>query len=142
MNTSRFLAAFVVGISSIAFAQSKDLGNGFRDHGVAAPISNHRGLVATTDDHGHDVALLWLMDHRGGYAALMIDANSGKSLQVPMPFELSGDTVDSPYASILSRANKFYTHFNGYFVEFDPAKGAFTASQKSIPKEMAMSMTE
>jgi hypothetical protein len=28
-------------------AQSVDLGDGFVDHGVATPISNHRGTVAT-----------------------------------------------------------------------------------------------
>jgi hypothetical protein len=142
MNTSRYLGFFVLlSCCAAALADSTDLGHGFRDHGVAAPISNHRGLVCTTDGHGKNVVLLWLMDHRGGYALLMIDAQTGKSVQVPVPFKASDDTVDSPYASILSRENKFYSHFNGYFVEFDPAKGAFTFSHKTAP-QMAMSMTE
>ena len=59
-------------------ANSQDLGNGFRDHGVATPISNHRGTVATVDGEGRNVVLLWLYDHRGGYALLMIDAETGK----------------------------------------------------------------
>ena len=62
-------------------AQSEDLGNGFMDHGVATPISNHRGTVATVDGNGDPVVLSWLMDHRGGYCLLMINALTG-----PKPF--------------------------------------------------------
>jgi len=130
-------------MSALALAESargasKDLGNGFRDHGVAAPISQHRGLVATVDGEGHNVVLLWLMDHRGGYALLLLDATTGKVEQFPMPFDQDGD---SPYASILSSANKFYTHYGNHFVEFDPVKRAFTFHKKTSP-QMAMSMTE
>jgi len=54
---------------------SQNLGNGFFDHGVATPNSNHRGIVATTDGNGRNVALVWLFDHRGGYALLIISSN-------------------------------------------------------------------
>ncbi|HCN83587.1 MAG TPA: hypothetical protein DIT07_08190 [Sphingobacteriaceae bacterium] len=37
---------------------SQDLGKGFFDYGVAAPISNHRGVVATVDGNGRNVVLL------------------------------------------------------------------------------------
>jgi hypothetical protein len=124
--------------TSSALGASKDLGNGFRDLGVAAPISQHRGLVATTDGAGHNVVLLWLMDYRGGYALLMLDAQTGKAEQFAMPFDQGGD---SPFASILSSANKFYSHFGNHFVEFDPAKRAFTFHHATAP-QMAMSMTE
>lgn len=108
----------------------------FTDHGVASPIGQHRGIVATTDGNGRDVALLWLFDHRGGYALLMIDAETGKSEQFDMPFSPG----DAPYASILSGKNKFYTLFKGYFVEFDPAERKFTFHHKT--SGAAMSMTE
>ena len=101
-------------------------------------MSNHRGIVATVDGEGRNVVLVWLFDHRGGYALLMIDAETGKSQQIPMPFAPGGDC---PYASILSSANKYYTHFNSHFVEFDPAKRAFTFVHETAP-QMAMSMTE
>ncbi|MFQ5809978.1 MAG: hypothetical protein ACE5JM_10200 [Armatimonadota bacterium] len=120
-----------------ALAATEDLGNGFLHHGVATPISNHRGTVATVDGEGRNVVLLWLMDHRGGYALLMIDAETGKAEQYPMPFRPG----DSPFSSILSSRNKLYTHFNSHFVEFDPAKRAFTFSQKTAPR-CAMGMTE
>ena len=119
-------------------AASVDLGNGFMDHGVATPISNHRGTVATKDGAGRNVVLLWLYDTRGGYALLMIDAETGKADQVPMPFPPGGD---GPFAAILSSANKFYTHFNSHFCEFDPVQRKFTFFAKSAP-QMSMGMTE
>jgi len=120
------------------FSFSQDLGNGFVDHGVASPISNHRGMVATVDGNGRNVVLIWLFDHRGGYALLMVDAETGKSEEFPMPFPAGRDT---PYSSILSKDNKFYTLFNGNFVEFDPVKRAFTFHH-AVKRQMAMGMTE
>jgi len=121
-----------------AAAATEDLGNGFLHHGVATPVSNHRGIVATVDGQGRNVVLVWLFDHRGGYALLLIDAETGKSEEYPMPFPPGGDC---PYASILSSGNKFYTHFNSHFCEFDPVKRAFTFHHKTVP-QMAMGMTE
>jgi hypothetical protein len=119
-------------------AATKDLGNGFLDHGVATPVSNHRGIVATVDGQGRNVVLVWLFDLRGGYALLLIDAETGKSEEFAVPFPPGGDC---PYASILSSGNKYYTHFNSYFVEFDPVKRAFTFHRQTAPR-MAMGMTE
>ena len=121
-----------------SFGAVEDLGNGFLHYGVATPVSCPRGIVATVDGEGRDVVLVWLFDHRGGYALLMIDAETGESEEFPMPFPPGGDC---PYASILSSRNKFYTHFNSHFVEFDPEKRAFTFWGKTAPR-MAMSMTE
>ena len=122
----------------VALAQTEDLGGGFQHHGVATAVSNHRGTVATADGEGRNVVLVWLFDHRGGYALLMLDAETGKGQEFPMPFPPGGDC---PYASILSSGNKFYTHFNSHFVEFDPVKRAFTFFRKTAP-QMAMGMTE
>ena len=71
---------------SPAFALKEDLGNGFLHHGVATPVSNHRGTVATVDGEGRNVVLVWLFDHRGGYAILVIDAETGESQEIPVPF--------------------------------------------------------
>lgn len=119
-------------------SKKQEPGKGFFEHGVATPFSNHRGTVATVDGNDRDVVLVWLFDHRGGYSLLMIDAQTGKSEEFSMPFPPGGDC---PYASILSSGNKFYTHFNSYFVEFDPGKWAFTFFHETAP-QMAMSMTE
>ncbi|MBN2308187.1 MAG: hypothetical protein JXR94_04405 [Candidatus Hydrogenedentes bacterium] len=121
-----------------ASAATEDLGNGFRDHGIATAVSNHRGTVATVDGDGRNVVLVWLFDRTGGYALLMIDAATGKSEQHPTPWNHSGDC---PYSSILSSGNKYYTQFNNHFCEFDPVKRAFTFVHETAP-QMAMGMTE
>ena len=118
-------------------AQSEDLGNGFMHHGIATPVSNHRGIAATVDGDGRPVALVWLFDNTGGYALLMIDAETGEAEQFEMPFK----TGDCPYASVLSSGNRFYTHFGNHFVEFDPTAPGFTFEHETAP-QMAMSMTE
>ncbi|MFW5868412.1 MAG: hypothetical protein ACOCX2_11385, partial [Armatimonadota bacterium] len=117
-------------------AEKIDLGNGFLDHGVATPISNHRGTVATVDGNGDPVVLSWLMDHRGGYSLLMVNALTGDYEQFPTP-----QVGDSPFASVLSSKNRYYTHYGGTFMEFDPEKPGFTFSAKTVPR-VAMSMTE
>lgn len=133
-----FIVLFLILEVTVSRAATVDLGNGFFDHGVAVPISTHRGTVATIDGQGRDVVLIWLYDIRGGYALLMIDAETGKSEQFSMPFPIGGD---GPFSSILSSGNKFYTHFGSHFCEFDPVKRGFTFFRKTTP-QMAMSMTE
>lgn len=117
---------------------TQELGGGFRYHGVATPVSNHRGTVATVDAAGRDILLVWLFDHRGGYALLLIDAETGASEEFTTPFAPGGDC---PYASLLSRANRYYTQFNSHFVEFDPLQRAFTFCHSTTP-QMAMGMAE
>ena len=136
-NFKSIVGALIMGSASLS-AASVDLGNGFMDHGVATPMSQHRGTVATVDGDGRNVVLTWLYDTRGGYALLMVDVETGKADEVPMPFNPGGD---GPFASILSSANKFYTHFNSHFCEFDPAQRRFTFFHKTAP-QMAMGMTE
>ncbi|MDD5676820.1 MAG: hypothetical protein PHW60_02370 [Kiritimatiellae bacterium] len=137
-RTLGIFIALLFSLAPLAGAKTKDLGNGFADHGVGAPVSVSRGMVATVDGQGRDVALILLYDHRGGYALLMIDADTGRSEQFPMPFDPGHD---APFASLLSSGNKYYAHFNSYFCEFDPVQRAFTFSRKTASK-MAMSMTE
>jgi len=117
---------------------TQSLGNGFFHHGVATTTSNHRGIVATTDGEGRNVVLVWLFDHRGGYALLCIDAETGQSEEFPLPFPPGHDC---PFASILSSRNRYYTHFNSHFVEFDAEKREFTFCRQTVP-QMSMGMTE
>ncbi|MCK5803634.1 MAG: hypothetical protein KAI66_12410 [Lentisphaeria bacterium] len=123
-------------LQTVSDVQSKDLGNGVLDHGVATPVSNHRGTVATVDGDGNPVVLSWLMDHRGGYCLLMLDLTTGEAEQYPTPWQ-----GDSPFASILSSDNRYYTHCGNWFVEFDPVKREMTFVKETTPR-MAMSMTE
>lgn len=119
-------------------AKTEDLGNGFQDHGVATPISNHRGTVATVDGEGRNIVLVWLFDIRGANTLLVIDATTGDTKEMDVPFP-PGE--DCPYASLLSSRNRYYTHFNSYFVEFDAETLAFTFHHKTTP-QMTMGLTE
>lgn len=132
------MVVFALMPKSFSSAASKDLGNGFMDHGVCTPLSNHRGIVATQDGSGRDIVLAWLMDHRGCYELLLVDAETGKSEEFPIPAETGGD---APFSSILSSGNKLYTHFGDHFCAFDPAQRKFTLVHGAAPP-MAMGMTE
>ncbi len=97
MTNLQVKSALLTGVTWFALsplpglAESVDLGNGFQLHGVATPVSNHRGTVATVDGDGRNVVLVWLFDYRGGYALLLIDAETGKSEEFPVPFPPGGD---------------------------------------------------
>ncbi len=117
--------------------QTRDLGYGFRDHGVGCTRAGTRGVVATKDGSGRDVVLVWINDYRGCFGLLMIDAETGRSETYPVPIPHG----DNPFASVLSSRNRFYSHFNGVFVEFDPVRRAFTQVHKTTPR-VAMGMTE
>lgn len=117
--------------------KTKDLGNGFLDHGVGCTLAGTRGVVATKDGSGRDVVLAWLSDCRGCFGLLMIDAETGKSETYPAPVPPG----DNPFASVLSSGNKFYSHFNSVFLEFDPVKRAFTRVFETTPR-VGMGMTE
>ncbi len=132
------LGLWLGAVAGVAHGAARDLGGGFADHGVATPLSQSRGMVATRDGDGRDVMLVWLYDHRGGYALLMIDADTGKTEQFGTPYPWSGD---GPFASLLSERGRYYTVFGSHFSEFDPAKRAFTFYGKNAP-QMAMSLTE
>ena len=122
---------------NVAAASVEDI-YGVIDHGVAAPLSHARGIVACTLANGSKQLLVLPMDHRGGYELLAVDVITGESKEIPMPFDQQGD---SPFASILSKGNKYYTHFGKHFVEYDPELGKFTFCHQTMP-QMAMMMTE
>ncbi len=63
------LVILIMVISLSAFSQDGE--NRFIDHGVASPISNHRGTVATVDGNGQNVVLIWLYDHTTAHSAII-----------------------------------------------------------------------
>ncbi len=125
-------------IALCAFEGSEDLGDDFMHHGIATPMSNARGIVSTEDGDGNDVVLVWLHDHRGAYAILMIDVDTGETQTFPVPWDLEHD---SPFASLLSSKNKYYAHFDAHFCEFDPQEPGFTFVIEAHYRG-AMGMTE
>lgn len=118
--------------------QSQAQAAGFVDHGIPTPVAQTRGVVSTVDQSGQDVILTWLQDWRGGYAILMVNAETGASQQFDVPFKPDGD---EPSAIYLSSRNRLYTLFNSQFVEFDVASKRFTFHGK-VNGKTAMSLTE
>ena len=118
--------------------QSQAQAVGFVDHGIPTPVAQTRGVVSTVDQNGQDVILTWLQDWRGGYAILMVNAETGASQQFDVPFKPDGD---EPSAIYLSSKNRLYTLFNSQFVEFDVASKRFTFHGK-VNGKTAMSLTE
>ncbi len=134
-----YLLLAIAGLFSHAgVLAQKNLGNGFYDHGTTSRIAYQRGIVATADANGKNIILSWLFDHRGAYTLLWLDAQTGKAEHFDTPFP---NGRDAPYASLLSKDNKYYTLFNGYFTEFDLRKKQFTSVKKTNPKA-AMAMME
>ncbi len=107
---------------------SKELGNGFREHGVAVPVSSPRGVVAVADETGRDQVLTWLADSSGCTGLLAIDAETGASTVYPMPFAAEGR---SPFALFFSSRNRIYTHFKSRLVEFDLRTRSYTAVRET-----------
>ncbi len=93
-----------------------DMGNGFLDHGVAVPCSVPNGIVATVDGQGREVVLVWLSDHTGGYALLMIDAETGRSEQSSMPV---APGWGRSFPRLPTNQNGSFTYLNNQYVEFD-----------------------
>ena len=119
-----------------ASAGTRDIGDGFALHGVAAPVSRARGVAATVDGDGRPIVLAWPMDHRGCGSILVIDARTGQVEQIPTPFGMAS----TPFAVLLSTRNRFYSYFDK-FVEFDAETRRFTF-WSDAPPNFAMSFTE
>ena len=131
-----FLAAVLLSTSRSASAGTRDFGNGFARHAVAAPVSRARGVAATVDGDGRPIVLAWPMDHRGCGSILVIDARTGEVEQIPTPFGMAS----TPFAVLLSTRNRFYSYFDK-FVEFDAESRRFTF-WTDAPRNFAMSFTE
>lgn len=135
LRTLTIAMALVCTIPSL-WAQRRDLGQGFVDHGHFGNVIGNRGTVCTVDGEGNEVVLVWLFDRRYSYALAVIDAQTGEVEEVPRPI-----ARDTPFASILSSQGRYYTYMGNHFLEFDPLTREFTFVQEG-PARAAMSMTE
>ena len=142
MSLAAFLAIATLSMAPLlafrrpAGAGTRDFGDGFARHGVAAPVSRARGVAATVDGDGRPIVLAWPMDHRGCGSILVIDVTSGRTDQIPTPFGMAS----TPFAVLLSTRNRFYSYFDK-FVEFDANTRRFTF-WSDAPPNFAMSFTE
>lgn len=98
--------------SAACIAQDTAAGSAPRDHGVAAPAQESRGVVATQDADGHGLVLGNAMDF-----LLVTDLETGKTRQ---HFMSEGVPGTYPYGSVMASNGKFYICHGQTFMEFDP----------------------
>ena len=93
-------------------------GAGFKDHGVAAPAQESRGVVACQDGNGHCLVLGNAMDW-----LIVTDIDTEETTQYFMPEGVPGSY---PYGSIMASNGKFYICHGQTFMEFDPTLRQWT----------------
>ena len=108
------------------------LAPGFVDHGVVVNADQDRtaGLVPTPDGTLHFVICA------KGYV-LDVDLHRQALRQVPFP----DGYVQYPFASLVSRAGKFYLGAGKLFLEFDPVAGRFSYHTEPWPDELNMAFS-
>jgi len=136
MSTSRLVsgAIMMVMLTSGAVAQQ-----GFVDHGVAVPLAERRGVVATQTADGKSIAIACSLDLSPRPWVLVTDLDSGETTQEYMP---EGTPNSPPYGSLLSSNGRFYTCEGATFLEFDLATREFTFHAVPVPGQCYLSFTE
>lgn len=111
--------------------------NPFTNHGVASAVSESRGVAAVYDANGRQLVLTLLLDLNTLGSILVTDIDSGETQQIWFPESTRSDrwAAWAPYASLLSRNNRFYTFAGPTLLEFDPAAATFTFSGVPAPGE-------
>lgn len=123
-----------------AGAATKDLENGFADHGVTAPVSIVLGASAAVGDRGQDLLLGQLKDCRGTYGMLVLDFATGECSTTML--ETPYDSFRGVFAALYSpRGNRFYCHHSSVMTEFDPVSKTYTFIGRTH-EGMGMAMTE
>lgn len=119
-----FALSLVLLFSAGALAQGNAQSTGsFINHGVAAAVSESRGMIATEDSDGNRLLLALAMDRLASASGalrtslLVIDAATGKTEQFWYPQE--GVANGAAYALMKASTGRFYTTFGSHFVEFD-----------------------
>lgn len=105
--------------------------------GLAAAVSESRGVAAVRTADGRALVLTLLHDASELGSLLVTDVDSGATTQVPFP-AATRSTVWAqwaPYASLLSRDGRFYTFAGPTLLEFDPTTLAFTFHGVPAPQE-------
>ena len=80
--------------------------SGFRDLGVAAPVTESRGFVAFKDTAGRNCAIILTLDESERGYLLVANLDSGEVEQVFYP---KGVRKSAAFASMVSKHGRFYT---------------------------------
>jgi dienelactone hydrolase len=110
---------------------------GFADLGIAAPVTESRGVVVTRDAKGRSLAVACLLDMSPLGSLLVTDIDTGETRQYEFPESTRSErfAVWAPYASLLSRNGRFYTFAGKTLLEFDVDERKFSFSGVPAPTE-------
>ena len=103
----------------------------FTCHGVAAPVSECRGVIASQTANGKPLIVAFALDMNKGAgrgSLLLIDAQTGRTQQFWYPDKQRG--LSSNFAAMVAKSRKIYLTFGTTFLEFDPDKKAWTFAKK------------
>jgi dienelactone hydrolase len=111
--------------------------DGFANLGIAAPVTESRGVVVTQDAKGRSLAVACLLDMSPLGSLLVTDVDTGETGQFDFPESARSDrfAVWAPYASLLSRNGRFYTFAGQTLLEFDVDERRFTFHGVPAPTE-------
>jgi len=132
--------------SSQAAPASKVLLSGFINHGVAAPVSEGRGILATRDSKGAPWIVVLARDRVGSgvrVSFVVINALNGESQQYWYPTASSSATAEASgdvFQVMRARSGRIYCTIGSRFVEFnlDTRQWTFEGDTDG----MAMSLAE
>lgn len=95
----------------------------FSDHGIAAPVSELRGIVGVRTAAGRELVVANAYDLGTRGYVLITDLESSETGQVYCPDDVPHRP---PYAAIRASTGLFYTAQGGVLLELDPATGRWT----------------
>lgn len=110
---------------------------GFADLGIAAPVTESRGVVVTRDAEGRSLTVACLLDMSPLGSLLVTDIDTGETEQYNFPESTRSErfAVWAPFASLLSRNGRFYTFAGKTLLEFDINERRFTFAGVPAPTE-------
>jgi hypothetical protein len=97
----------------------------FQAHGVAAPVSECRGAIATADAQGNPLILAMALD--AGASLLVIDARNATTEQFWYPER--GAISEPNYCLMVSSTGRFYAMMGDVFLEFDVGNREWSFAQ-------------
>ncbi|MCK5806260.1 MAG: hypothetical protein KAI66_25740, partial [Lentisphaeria bacterium] len=125
---------------TVLAADNRQASMDLTDHGVAVPLAERRGVVATQDRNGRSLVLACSLDTSPRGWILVTDIDSKRTTQVHFP---QGVANAPPYGSILASSGLFYTGAGNVLLEFDPTKLEWTHEDRPLPNASCyLSFTE
>ena len=134
------LVALILSEQTACLAQGRSkLKGSFMNHGVPAPVSECRGVIAAADARGNPIILATAMDMYKGKtrtSLLLINARNGETQQFWYPKREAANGTN--FHLMLASTGKLYVPMGNAFLEFDPTLRKWTCTKKTKNRPWAM----